>query len=146
MARDGLIGKAFATVHPRFKTPSFGTVVTAICSALIGGLFPVNILGEIVSIGTLAAFVTVCIGVLILRVTRPDLPRPFKTPAPFVTCILGAIICAAMMLSLGIETWLRLIVWTIIGAFIYIFYGYRHSRLGAALNGGAGRASPAATR
>ncbi|HXR90055.1 MAG TPA: amino acid permease [Steroidobacteraceae bacterium] len=146
MARDGLIGKAFATVHPRFKTPSFGTVVTGICAALIGGLFPVNILGEIVSIGTLAAFVTVCLGVLILRVTRPDLPRPFKTPAPVVTCILGALICAAMMLSLGIETWLRLIVWTIIGAFIYAFYGYRHSRVRATLNGGTGSASPAATR
>ncbi len=137
MARDGLIGKAFARVHPRFQTPSFGTVVTGICAALIGGLFPVNVLGEIVSIGTLAAFVTVCIGVLVLRTTRPDLPRPFKTPAPALTCILGALICAAMMLSLGVETWLRLVVWTIIGAVIYVFYGYRHSRVRATLNGGS---------
>ena len=143
MARDGLIGKAFARVHPRFQTPSFGTVVTGICAALIGGLFPVNILGEIVSIGTLAAFVTVCIGILILRRTRPDLARPFKTPAPAFTCTAGAILCGAMMLSLGIETWLRLVVWTIIGAVIYAFYGYRHSRLRAGTNVAAPNPSPA---
>jgi basic amino acid/polyamine antiporter, APA family len=146
MARDGLIGKAFARIHPRFQTPSFGTVITGIFAALIGGLFPVKILGEIVSIGTLAAFVTVCIGVLILRNTRPELPRPFKTPAPAITCTLGAIICAGMMLSLGVETWLRLIVWTIIGALIYVFYGYRHSRLRAGANGVAANPSPATSR
>jgi len=75
------------------------------------------------------AFVTVCIGVLVLRKTRPDLERPFRTPIPWVTCILGAIICGAMMLSLGAGTWARLVVWTIIGALIYAFYGYKHSRL-----------------
>jgi len=146
MARDGLIGKAFARIHPRFQTPSFGTVITGIFAALIGGLFPVKILGEIVSIGTLAAFVTVCVGVLILRNTRPELPRPFKTPAPAITCTLGAILCAGMMLSLGIETWLRLVVWTIIGALIYAFYGYRHSRLRAGANGSTANPSPVATR
>jgi APA family basic amino acid/polyamine antiporter len=143
MARDGLIGQSFARVHPRFHTPSFGTVITGVFAALIGGLFPVKILGEIVSIGTLAAFVTVCIGVLILRITRPDLPRPFRTPAPAITCTLGAIICLAMMLSLGIETWYRLIVWTIIGALVYAFYGYRHSRVRAAQNATASSPTPA---
>jgi APA family basic amino acid/polyamine antiporter len=149
MARDGLIGKAFGRVHPRFQTPSFGTVLTGVCAALIGGLFPVDILGKIVSIGTLAAFVTVCVGVLVLRSTRPELHRPFKTPAPALTCTAGALICGLMMVSLGIETWIRLVVWTIIGALIYAFYGHRHSRVRAALNGGgtsASNPSPAASR
>jgi basic amino acid/polyamine antiporter, APA family len=82
-----------------------------------------------VSIGTLAAFVTVCIGVLVLRRTRPDLERPFKTPAPWFTCIVGAIVCFTMMVNLGIGTWIRLVVWTIIGFVIYALYGYKNSRL-----------------
>ncbi len=129
MARDGLIWKSFARVHPTFKTPSVGTLVTGFFAALIGGLFPVGILGEMVSIGTLAAFVTVCLGILVLRRTRPDLPRPFRTPLPWLTCILGALICLGMMVSLGLGTWVRLVVWTLIGAIIYAFYGYRNSRL-----------------
>ncbi len=129
MARDGLIWKPFARVHPTFRTPSFGTVFTGVAAAIVGGLLPVGILGELVSIGTLMAFVTVCIGVLVLRRTRPDLERPFRTPAPWFTCIAGAIICGWMMVSLGVGTWARLIVWTLIGAVIYVFYGYRHSRL-----------------
>ncbi len=131
MARDGLIGKAFARIHPKFQTPSFGTAITGIFSAAIGGLFPVRLLAEVVSIGTLAAFVTVCLGILILRHTRPELVRPFRTPAPWLTCTLGAIICAAMMFSLGVETWWRLGLWTVIGALVYIFYGYRNSRVRA---------------
>jgi len=129
MARDGLLWKPFGKVHPRFHTPSVGTVVTGVLAALIGGLFPVGILGEMVSIGTLAAFVTVCIGVLVLRHTRPDLHRPFRTPWPWFTCIAGSIICGWMMVSLGTGTWIRLVVWTIIGAIIYAMYGYKHSRL-----------------
>jgi basic amino acid/polyamine antiporter, APA family len=129
MARDGLIWKPFGKVHPRFHTPSVGTVVTGVFAALIGGLFPVGILGEMVSIGTLAAFVTVCIGVLVLRQTRPDLQRPFRTPWPWVTCLFGALTCFGMMLSLGWGTWARLVVWTIVGIVIYALYGYKHSRL-----------------
>jgi APA family basic amino acid/polyamine antiporter len=129
MARDGLIWKAFGKVHPTHQTPSFGTVFTGVVAAIVGGLLPVGILGELVSIGTLMAFVTVCIGVLVLRNTRPDLERPFRTPAPWFTCIAGAIICGWMMVSLGVGTWARLVVWTIIGAVIYAFYGYKHSRL-----------------
>src|SRR5579875_1372688 len=143
MAKDGLLPSWFGRVHPRFRTPSTATAVTGVCAAIIGGLFPVRILGELVSIGTLAAFVTVCIGVLVLRRTRPDLPRPFRAPWPRFTCIAGAVVCAAMMLSLGLDTWLRLVGWTVIGVLVYVCYGYRHSRVRAALDGAASRASPA---
>jgi basic amino acid/polyamine antiporter, APA family len=145
MARDGLLWSFFARVHPRFRTPSVATAVTGVCAALIGGLFPVKLLGELVSIGTLAAFVTVCIGVLVLRRTRPDLPRPFRTPAPWFICIAGAVVCFAMMLFLGVATWARLIGWTVIGVLVYVFYGYRHSALHTA-NGTRAKPSAAATR
>ncbi len=141
MARDGLLPPFFGRVHPRFKTPSVGTAVTGVCAALIGGLFPVKILGEMVAIGTLAAFVTVCIGVLVLRRTRPDLPRPFRAPWPRFTCIAGAVVCGAMMVSLGTATWLRLVIWSGVGVLIYAFYGYRHSCLRKA-NGGAAAPVP----
>ena len=110
------------------------TAVTGVCAALIGGLFPVRLLGELVSIGTLAAFVTVCLGVLVLRRTRPDLPRPFRAPAPWFTCIAGAVVCTAMMVSLGEATWARLVGWTIVGVLVYGLYGYRHSALRAAID------------
>lgn len=146
MARDGLLPPWFSRVHPKFRTPSTGTAITGILAAIIGGLLPVGILGEIVSIGTLAAFVTVCIGVLVLRHTRPDLPRPFKTPAPWFTCIAGALVCLLMMVALGPATWVRLVVWTIIGALVYAFYGYRHSKLRASATATTQSASPATTR
>jgi APA family basic amino acid/polyamine antiporter len=137
MARDGLLPPFFGRVHPRFRTPSTGTIVTGTAAAVVGGLFPVKILGELVAIGTLAAFVTVCIGILVLRHTRPDLPRPFRTPWPWFTCIAGALVCGAMMVSLGPETWARLVIWTAVGVLIYVFYGYRHSCVGKAANGTA---------
>jgi APA family basic amino acid/polyamine antiporter len=135
MARDGLLPPFFGRVHPRFRTPSTGTIVTGTAAAVVGGLFPVKILGELVAIGTLAAFVTVCIGVLVLRRTRPDLRRPFRTPWPWFTCIAGALVCGAMMVSLGPETWARLVIWTAVGVLIYVFYGYRHSCVRKAANG-----------
>jgi APA family basic amino acid/polyamine antiporter len=137
MARDGLLPPFFGRVHPRFRTPSTGTIVTGTAAAVVGGLFPVKILGELVAIGTLAAFVTVCIGILVLRQTRPDLPRPVRTPWPWFTCIAGALVCGAMMVSLGPETWARLVIWTAVGVLIYVFYGYRHSCVGKAANGTA---------
>jgi len=140
MARDGLLPPFFGRVHPRFRTPSTGTVITAVTAAIIGGLLPVKILGEMVAIGTLAAFITVCIGVLILRRTRPDLPRPFRAPWPWFTCSAGAIVCGLMMVFLGPATWLRLVVWTLIGVVIYALYGYQHSCVRKAANGAA--ASP----
>ena len=129
MSRDGLLPKFFGKVHPKFRTPSTGTVVTGVTAAIIGGLFPVGVLGHLVSIGTLAAFVTVCIGVLVLRKTRPDLPRPFRTPLPWFTCLAGAGVCGLMMASLGAATWWRLAIWTVLGVAVYVLYGYRNSRL-----------------
>jgi basic amino acid/polyamine antiporter, APA family len=141
MARDGLLPPFFGRVHSRFRTPSVGTAITATAAAIIGGLFPVGILGEMVSIGTLAAFVTVCIGVLILRRTRPDLRRPFRAPWPMFTCIAGALVCFLMMVSLGAATWWRLLIWTVIGLLIYLAYGRHHSKVRAERG-----ASPAPSR
>jgi APA family basic amino acid/polyamine antiporter len=125
MGADGLLPPWFARVHPRFKTPANGTWVTGLAAAIVGGLFPVRILGELVSIGTLLAFITVCIGILFLRRTRPDLPRPFKVPWPRFTCSVGALACAGMILALPRDTWVRLAVWTAIGFLIYGLYGRR---------------------
>jgi APA family basic amino acid/polyamine antiporter len=129
MSRDGLLPPLFRRVHPTHRTPYVGTLITGSLAALIGGLFPVTILGELVSIGTLLAFTTVCIGVLVLRYTRPDIKRHFKVPAPWFVCVAGALICAGMMISLPPDTWLRLLVWTAIGFAIYFFYGFKHSEL-----------------
>jgi len=129
MSRDGLLPPLFAKVHPKFRTPSTGTIIVGVIAATIGGLFPVGLLGQLVSIGTLMAFVTVCIGILVLRYTRPELPRPFRTPVPWITCTLGVLICGAMMVALPVDTWVRLAVWTVFGVLVYVFYGYRNSRL-----------------
>jgi APA family basic amino acid/polyamine antiporter len=129
MGVDGLLPGWFARIHPKYKTPANGTWLTGLAAAVIGGLFPVRILGELVSIGTLLAFTTVCLGVLALRVARPELHRPFRVPWPWFTCIGGAVACIAMILALPADTWIRLIVWTAIGLAIYGFYGYRASRL-----------------
>jgi len=100
-----------------------------VIAAIIAGLLPINILGELVSIGTLMAFTIVSIAIIVLRVKSPELHRPFRTPyVPFVP-ILGAIICVGQMLALPFDTWMRLVVWMIIGIIIYCCYGYKHSKL-----------------
>jgi len=129
MSCDGLLPPLFRKVHPKHRTPYVGTLITGTLAAVIGGLFPVTILGELVSIGTLLAFTTVCLGVLVLRYTRPDLPRPFKVPAPWFVCIAGAVVCTIMMVSLPHDTWVRLAGWTALGMLIYVVYGFRHSEL-----------------
>jgi basic amino acid/polyamine antiporter, APA family len=129
MADDGLLPPAIARCHPRFKTPHVATVLTGVVFALIAGVFPLDILADLISIGILLAFAVVCIGVLILRRTRPDAPRPFRVPfAPF-TCVLGAVFCATMACFLSKGTWWRLVIWTVLGFAIYGFYGFKHSRL-----------------
>jgi APA family basic amino acid/polyamine antiporter len=129
MADDGLLPPAMSKCHPRFKTPHVATAWTGIGAALIAGLFPLDVLADLISIGILLAFAVVCIGVLVMRRTRPDVPRPFRVPwAPF-TCVLGALVCAGMTYFLSNATWIRLVIWTAIGFSIYAFYGFSHSRL-----------------
>jgi APA family basic amino acid/polyamine antiporter len=129
MADDGLLPPAIARCHPRYKTPHVATVVTGVIFGLVAGVFPLDILADLISIGILLAFAVVCIGVLILRRTRPDVPRPFRVPwAPF-TCVLGAVYCVTMMRYLSDGTWLRLVFWTLLGFAIYALYGFKHSRL-----------------
>ena len=130
MSRDGLLPPVFGKVHPRFQTPYVTTIVTGIVAALVAGFFPIGLLGELVSIGTLLAFVIVCFGVMVLRYKRPNIPRPFRTPLVPVVPILGILICGYMMRGLPGDTWIRLIVWMILGLLIYFAYGMRNSRIG----------------
>jgi APA family basic amino acid/polyamine antiporter len=129
MARHGLLPPAFARVHEKYRTPGFATIVTGIFAALAGGMVPINVLGEMVSIGTLIAFIVVCIGTLVLRYTRPDLPRPFRVPAIWPVSVLGVIFCGIMALTLDKLTWVRLGIWTVIGVIIYFGYSYHRSKL-----------------
>jgi APA family basic amino acid/polyamine antiporter len=129
MARHGLLWQFFGKVHPKFRTPHIATLITGLFAATVGGLVPVDILGELVSIGTLFAFIVVCIGVLVLRKTRPDLPRPFRVKGVWFVAPAGVAMCALMIGFLPVSTWLRLVVWTAIGVVIYITYSYKHSRL-----------------
>lgn len=127
MASDGLLWKSFSKTHPKFKTPHIATLVTGVFAAFFAGVFPIGLLGELVSIGTLLAFVIVCVGILILRKTEPDAPRPFKTPWVPLVPILGALVCFAQMASLPTDTWARLLIWMLIGFVIYFTYGRKHS-------------------
>lgn len=129
MSRDGLLPPVFGRVHPRFKTPHIASIITGAAAAIIAGLFPIGILGELVSIGTLLAFTIVCLGVLVLRYNHPSIHRPFKTPfMPFVP-ILGAGFAVFQMASLPFDTWLRLIIWMAIGLLIYFTYSFKNSKL-----------------
>ena len=114
-------------VHSRFRTPHLSTILTGVVIALMAGFTPIAVLSQLVSIGTLLAFVLVSLGVIILRRTAPDIPRPFRTPGvPFVP-IAGAAICLAQMIGLPLATWERLVVWLAVGLVIYATYGRRHS-------------------
>jgi APA family basic amino acid/polyamine antiporter len=129
MADDGLLPPSMRKVHPKYRTPHIATAITVTLAAAIAGLFPLNILGELISMGILLAFTVVCIGVLLLRVTRPELVRPFRVPVAPLTCVLGAAICASMTYFLPIETWRLFAIWSAIGFSIYGIYGYRNSKL-----------------
>jgi APA family basic amino acid/polyamine antiporter len=128
MSRDGLIPDAFAEIHPRFATPWKGTLITGASCAVMAGVLPLDILGELVSIGTLAAFVIVCAGVMVLRVRAPNANRPFRTPLVWITAPLGIAMCLFMMVFLPLDTWLRLAAWTLIGLAIYRLYSVKHAR------------------
>jgi basic amino acid/polyamine antiporter, APA family len=132
MARDGLLPAVFGKVHPRFKTPYVTTILTGIVAAFFAGIFPIDLLGELVSIGTLLAFVIVCAGVIVLRYRQPNLARPFRTPLVPLVPILGILICGYMMYSLPGATWERLIIWMVIGLVVYFTYSRSHSKLARA--------------
>lgn len=126
MARDGLLPKVFSSVHPRFHTPWITNLVLMVFVGIFGAFAPLWVVGSMTSIGTLFAFVIVCLGVLILRYVEPNLDRPFRTPlVPYVP-IAGILVCLGLMLALGLETWIRLVVWLVIGLVIYFYYGRFH--------------------
>lgn len=130
MSRDGLLPPAFSSVHPRFKTPWKGTILVGLAVALMGGLLPLDALLELTNIGTLFAFAVVCGAVLVMRMTNPDAPRPFKVPLVWVIAPLGIAACLLLMLSLPAQNWYRLIGWMMLGLIIYFLYGCHHSILG----------------
>jgi APA family basic amino acid/polyamine antiporter len=129
MSRDGLLPPFFGKLHPRFRTPYAATILTGVVCAFVAGALPISLLGELVSIGTLLAFVIVCAGVWYLRVKEPNRERPFRTPLVPVVPILGIAVCLAMMVGLPGDTWLRLLIWLAIGLGIYFLYGRHHSVL-----------------
>ena len=129
VSRDGLLPPAFSKIHPLYRTPYIPTTITGIAVAIAAAFLPIDELGEMTSIGTLFAFVLVCIGVWILRNAEPQLHRPFRTPLVPLVPILGAFFCVYLMASLMLITWLRLFGWLAIGLLIYFFYGRFHSRV-----------------
>jgi APA family basic amino acid/polyamine antiporter len=131
MARDGLLPPWASRIHPRFRTPHVSTIVTGIAVAIAAGLTPIGTLGSLVSIGTLMAFVIVSLGIIVLRRTRPDLPRPFRMPLVPLLPLLSAAVSLTLMMGLPWATWDRLILWMGIGVIVYFAYGYRQSRLRA---------------
>ncbi|RZJ70494.1 amino acid permease [Flavobacterium sp.] len=129
MSKDGLLPKVFANLHPKFNTPWKSNIMLCLFISLFAGFVPISVVGEMTSIGTLLAFVMVCLGILILRKTQPDVERPFKTPFVPLVPILGILTCVAMMVSLPLDTWIRLFVWLGIGFAIYFWYGKKNSKL-----------------
>jgi len=131
MSRDGLLPAALSRVHPRFRTPYLTTIVTGSIVAVSAALTPINVVAELCSIGTLFAFMIVSAGVIVLRRTRKAMHRPFRVPLFPIVPILGIGLCGYLMASLPLVTWLRFGIWLVAGLLIYVFYSYRHSKVGA---------------
>jgi basic amino acid/polyamine antiporter, APA family len=129
MSRDRLLPAGVSKVHPRFQTPYITTAITCVVVSIAAGLIPIQVVGEMTSIGTLFAFVVVCMAVIVLRAKRPEAPRPFKVAGGPVIPVLGVISCLYLMVSLSVMTWVRFLVWLDLGMLIYWFYGRTHSPL-----------------
>ena len=129
MARDGLLPRVFGTIHPRFRTPHVATLVTGSVICVVAALTPIHKLEEMVNVGTLLAFVMVCAAVLILRFQRPNAHRPFRCPVVYLVAPLGMVVNLVLTLFLPLDTWLRLVVWLVVGLAIYFAYSRRHSLL-----------------
>ena len=129
MSRDGLLPDVFAAVNEHTKTPVRVIVITGIMMSVIAGFMPLSELAELVNIGTLFAFAMVCLGVIVLRILHPDIPRPFRVPYGPLLPVLGLLSCSALMLALPQTTWIRFIAWLIIGLVIYFCYSMRRSKL-----------------
>ena len=137
MSRDGMLPPVFAKIHPRYHTPHINTVITGIGIALLAAFLPLDVLSDFVSMGTLIAFLAVCLGVLVLRRTQPDAPRTFRVPWAPVVCTLGIVSCVVLLAQMAWYNWTLMIVWTLLGFGIYFGYSYKHSKL-------RGNAAPAA--
>ncbi len=129
MARDGMLPKVFAKVHPKYRTPHINTLITGFGIALLAAIFPLDLLADLTSMGTLIAFMAVCAGVLILRYTAPDLPRTFRVRGAHFVCIAGILSCMALLAAMNWFNWALMGIWTVIGLAIYFGYGYRHSKM-----------------
>ena len=136
MARDGLLPQYFARIHQRFRTPHITTIWTGVVVAGVAAVVDIGSLADLTNIGTLFAFILVCLGVNVLRKTAPERPRPFRAPFVPVFPILGVILCFVLMLSLPLETWIRFFVWLAAGLVIYFLYGVRHSKLSSGIDTG----------
>jgi APA family basic amino acid/polyamine antiporter len=130
MSKDGLIPKIFSTVNPKTQTPAKSNLLFMLFVSLFAAFVPARVVGEMTSIGTLFAFILVCIGVWVMRKKMPEIPRSFRTPLVPLVPILGIAVCLFMMVFLPMDTWIRLLVWMLIGLDIYLWYGVKHSVLG----------------
>lgn len=142
MSRDGLLPPVFSRIHPRYRTPHLNTLITGFGIAVLAAVFPLGVLADLTSMGTLIAFAAVCVGVLILRYTSPELPRTFRVPWAHFVCIAGVLSCGALLATMGWYNWALMVVWTLVGFAIYFTYGLRHSHLHIA-NGSTKRGTPA---